>query len=156
MLVTALLVVAASTPFKLLLGGAAITVGLVVGLVPALLLGMLLGLIPRPRALRPRRVAHPARQRQPTVALADVRVVPTAAPPRLDTPAVVLPSSMRRRVEPALPEEADIAVAHQRHRRLYDDEYAKQLEHLETLRRTIRTRMAVDAQPLSEDAPRES
>jgi hypothetical protein len=155
MLVTALLVVAASTPLKLLLGGAAITVGMVVGLVPALLLGMLLGLIPRPRVLRPRRVAHPAPQRQPTVALPGVRAVPTAAPRTLDAPAVVLPSSMRQRIEPAL-EEADIAIARQRHRRLYDDEYARQLEHLETLRRTIRTRMAVDAQPLSEDAPRES
>jgi hypothetical protein len=151
--VSALLVVAASTPLKLLLGGAAITVGLFVGLVPALLLGMLLGLVPRPRVLRPRRVARAAPQRQATMALPYVRAVPT---PTLDAPAVVLPSSMRQRVEPELPEEADLAVARERHRGLYDDEYAKQVEHLDALRRTIRTRLAVGARPLSDDAPRES
>jgi hypothetical protein len=155
MLVSQLLIVAGAAPIKLLLGGAAITVGVLVGLVPALLLGMLLGLIPRPRLLRSRRVARAAPPVGP--ALAVMRGIPTGETAALDAPSVVLPSSMRPHVEPEpeAPDEDEVAVARERHRRLYDDEYAKQIDHLDTLRRTIRTRLAVEAQPMSDDAPRE-
>jgi hypothetical protein len=155
MLVSQILFVAASTPIKLLLGGAAITVGVLVGLVPALLLGMVLGLIPRPRLLGSRRAARAAPAPGPRLPV--VRAVPTAEMAALDAPSVVLAPSMRPHVdaEPEAPDEDEVAVARERHRRLYDDEYAKQLDHLDTLRRTIRTRLAVGAQPTSDDAPRE-
>jgi hypothetical protein len=157
--VSQVLIVAGSTPVKLLLGGAAITVGVLVGLVPALALGMLLGLIPRPRLLRSRRVARDAPPAGPRLAV--MRTVPSGETAALDAPSVVLPSSMRPHVdpEPQAPDEDEdedeVAVARERHRRLYDDEYAKQIDHLDTLRRTISTRLAVGAPPMSDDAPRE-
>jgi hypothetical protein len=158
MLVSQVLIVAASTPIKLLMGGAAITVGVLVGLVPALLLGMLLGLIPRPRRLRSRRVARAAAPAGPRSPFPLVRTFPAGEPAAPDMPSVVLPPSMRQHIEPEpeQPEELEVAVARERHPGLYDDEYAKQLDHLDTLRRTIRTRLAVGAPPLSDDAPRES
>jgi hypothetical protein len=155
MLVSQILFVAASTPIKLLLGGAAITVGVLVGLVPALLLGMLLGLIPRPRLLRSRRIARPAPPPGPRLAV--MRAIPTGETAPLDTPSVALAPSIRPHVEPEpeAPDEDEVALARERHRRLYDDEYAKQIDHLDTLRQTIRTRLAVGAQPMSDDPPRE-
>ena len=152
MLMSAVAVFAAS-PVDLLLAGVAVALGAVVGLVPALVLGMVLGLVPRPRALRGRHRAPTALRAQPSAA--PIRPVAGAEPLALDVPAVAVPASMRQR-EPEAPETVEAADARDRHRRLYDDEYEKQLAHLDTLRRTIRTRLAVGAQPLSDDRSRES
>jgi hypothetical protein len=146
---------------RLLLSGAALTAGVALGLIPALLLGMALDLVPKPHFLSSRRGVP--------VAPAGARVVPGQM---ASTPAVGpvfvptftgrarsltagLPLSVQPRadVEPALHEGPDAIAARERRRRLYDEEYSKQLRHLDTLRRTITTRLAVPADALADDPP---
>jgi hypothetical protein len=141
-----------------LLSAAALVVGVAVGLIPALLLGMLLGLVPRPPLLRSRR---PARALPPLERPAPEHAPPVAAPTAsaasmASAPSISIPIPVGVEVEPPPPERAGVAAARRRHRGLYDDEYAKQLDHLDALRRTISTRLAVGARPVSDDAPRET
>ena len=137
-----------------LLSAAALVVGVAVGLIPALLLGMFLGLVPRPPLLRSRRptrapppLERPAAERTPP---------PPVAAPMASAASISIPIPVGVEVEPPPPDRADVAAARGRHRGLYDDEYAKQLDHLDALRRTISTRLAVGARPVSDDAPRET
>ena len=146
------LILALSAPAKLLLSGAAITVGVLVGLIPALVLGMVVGLVPRPgRARR----ATPVREAPSWLA------APALAPVALEAPAVVLPASMRQHHVELAPEpdeeqvDLEVAAARERHRSIYEDEYAKQLDHVDALRQSIRSRLAIGAQPPSDDAERD-
>ena len=50
----------------------------------------------------------------------------------------------------------DSEVVRERHRELYDTEYAKQLDHVDALRRLIGTRMAIGGQPPPPPAQQES
>ena len=123
------------TAQKALLILAALLVGSNIGLAGALLFGVVSGA----RARRSR--ARSAAMQAP--AAADV-----AAPPLAQAP----PSTAGAFVAPALGSgpalfalEADMVS--DRHRELYEVEYAKQLHHVDTLRRTIGIRLAVAADP---------
>jgi hypothetical protein len=139
-----------STPMKLLLSAAALVVGVLVGLLPALLLGLLLGLVPRPQLLGSRRPARPPRR------LSLERPAPEHAPPAAEqAPAALAPAALAAVLPltialPEAPVRADVDAVRKRHRGLYDDEYSKQLRHIDALRQTISTRLAVPADALAE------
>jgi hypothetical protein len=116
---------------KVLLGLAAVLVGSSVGLLGALLFGLVAGGRARPPRAAAVRMQAPAVTRAPSSPLD--QATPAAPGP------VVAPAIVPVPVLLAL----DGDVVRDRHRELYDEEYAKQLHHVDTLRRTIGTRIAV-------------
>jgi hypothetical protein len=125
-----------ATTQKVLLIVAALLVGSNIGLAGALLFGLVASA--RARRSRPR-AAPPAPMAPVTVVAAQPLVeAPSSAPDALVAPAF---GSV-----PAL-FALDADMARDRHRELYDVEYAKQLHHVDTLRRTIGIRLAVAADP---------
>ena len=129
---TAIVTVAVdATTQKVLLVLAALLVGSSVGLLGALLLGLLADTRARP-------------PRAPTVRMqAPVTTSVAAVQPLAETQAAagafVAPGIGSVPAFFAL----DADVVRDRHRELYDEEYAKQLHHVDTLRRAIGTRLAV-------------
>ena len=122
------------TAQKALLILAALLVGGNIGLVGALLFGAVSGT--RARRSRARAAAVP------TPVATDV------APPLAQAP----PSPPGAFVAPAIASvpalfALDADTVSDRHRELYEVEYAKQLHHVDTLRRTIGIRLAVAADP---------
>jgi hypothetical protein len=138
----------ASATAKILLVSGAVIVGSGIGLIPAALLGMVLGVLPKPprtpRRRRPRptpaapppaRAGRPATPARPAPAIRAA----IAGPPG--------PPSAGQPVAPAAAEVPAVAVAaanggRDRHRELYDAEYAKQLHRVQALRRTITSQIA--------------
>lgn len=136
---------AVSMPLRLVLTGAALVVGVMLGLVPAIVLGMVLGLIPRPTRATPQQRptrAPPAAPRAPTPASA------VAAQPPAPPPPVALAE-----LDPGAPPESEITESRERHRRLYDDAYSEQLRDLDALRRTISVQLAVPADRRPREEP---
>ena len=122
-----------TTTQRLLLVLAAVLVGASVGLVGALVFGAVKNVRAQPEraaAVRAPAPPPPARPRP----IAEPRTQPDAPPPSpFGAPGM---GSM-----PALfALDGDVR---DRHRELYDAEYVKQLEHVEALRRTIGTRLAL-------------
>ncbi|HKE81583.1 MAG TPA: hypothetical protein VKB54_19855 [Solirubrobacteraceae bacterium] len=138
---------AVSMPLRLIVTGAALVVGVMLGLIPAIVLGMLLGLIPRPARLapeqRPARAPPAARRAPPRAPGVD------ALPPRARASAPVPIAEF----DPDAPPELEVAESRERHRRLYDDAYSEQLRDLEALRRTISVRLAVPADRPTREEP---
>ena len=125
-----------ATTQKVLLIVAALLVGSNIGLAGALLVG----LVDSARARRSRpRIAPPAPMPPATV----VAPQPLVQAPSSAQEALVAPAFGS---VPAL-FAVDADMARDRHRELYDVEYAKQLHHVDTLRRTIGIRLAVAADP---------
>jgi len=137
---------------------AAVLAGVAVGLIPALLLGALLGVVPRPAWARTGATSTAPKvdraARAPDVALGlapDVtadpevlvrpRAVPPAAPPetatRLPESAEWPPETAERPPEPTAP----APERRERHRELYEAEYAWQEHRLDKLRQSIRRRL---------------
>jgi hypothetical protein len=121
------------TTEKVLLILAALLVGSSVGLLGALLFGLVADGRARPARVRTVRMRHPA----PMHASTQPRAEP---PPSSPTPGAFVAPGIGS--VPAL-YALDSDVVRERHRDLYEEEYAKQLLHVDTLRRTIGTRMAV-------------
>ena len=106
-------------------------------------------------ARRPRARAAPADAR---AAAARDALAPRAALPSADAGTRRAPSvAPGPRVGAARSSRVDATIVRDRHRDLYDAEYVKQLDHVNTLRRTIGTRLAVagDPHPPSEPDPPE-
>ena len=129
------------TAQKALLILAALLVGGNIGLAGALLFGVVSGA----RARRSR--ARAAAMQAP--AAADLAPLPLAQAPPSTVGALVAPAMASVPALFAL----DADTVSDRHRELYEVEYAKQLHHVDTLRRTIGIRLAVAADPptLSEE-----
>jgi hypothetical protein len=121
------------TTQRVLLVVAAVLVGASVGLVGALILGAVTGA----RATPPRTRAVPVRAHAP--ALTDPLPEPVADPVAPAPSPFVTPGIGS---VPAL-YMIDSDVVRDRHRDLYDAEYVKQLDHVDALRRTIGTRLAL-------------
>jgi hypothetical protein len=135
-LVIALVTVAVdATTQKVLLVVAAVLVGSSVGLVGALIFGLLAGGRRRPRRAPVVRMPGPAAMHIPP---AQPLVEAPPAPGPYAAPAIGSVPTLFA---------VDADVARDRHRELYDAEYAKQLRHVDTLRRTIGTRLAVAGGP---------
>jgi hypothetical protein len=132
-----------ATTQRVLLILAAVLVGSTVGLLGALIFGLMTSARGRP----PR--APAARMRAPVIAPAPVQ--PLAKEP------VPPPSPFVGPTIGAVPPlfAVDSEVVRERHRELYDAEYAKQLHHVDALRRTIGTRMAVGGEPQTPSAQEE-
>jgi hypothetical protein len=135
-----------ATTARVLLILAAVLVGSSVGLLGALIFALVTSARGRP----PRAPAVP-------MPAPDMRPVPVA--PMVEALAPPPPPSPF--VGPAIgPVPAlfgvDSEVVRDRHRDLYDAEYAKQLDHVDALRRTIGTRMAVAGEPPPPSAQEES
>lgn len=113
---------------------AVILLGIVVGIVPVVIVRLVAGGPPRPRRHLRRRRPEP-RMFEP---------VPEVVPAPVPAPAVV--ESRVAEPEPELVVGVPVEAVNERHRDLYDEEYARQVDRVETLRRTIRTRLAVGAQ----------
>jgi hypothetical protein len=109
---------------------AVVLLGIVVGIVPVVIFRLVAG---GPRRPRPRRHPKP-RMFEPA---------PVVAPAPVSAPAV---ESRVVEPEPEPVVEVRVEAVSERHRDLYDEEYARQVDRVETLRRTIRTRLAVGAQ----------
>jgi hypothetical protein len=136
---------------KILLVGGAGVVGGGVGLIPAALLGMVLGVVPKPRRTPRRRrrrpmpaARPPARSGRPA---APARPAPAIRAPIVDPPDPPDPPTAGQPVAPAAAEVSAAAAAaanggRDRHRELYDAEYAKQLHRVQALRRTITSQIA--------------
>jgi hypothetical protein len=125
-----------ATTQKVLLIVAALLVGSNIGLAGALLFGLVASA--RARRSRPR-TAPPA----PMPPATDVAPQPLVEAPSSPHDALVAPAFGSVPALFAL----DADTARDRHRELYDVEYAKQLHHVDTLRRTIGIRLAVGADP---------
>ena len=123
------------TAQKELLILAAVLVGSNVGLAGALLFGVVSSA--RARHARARAAA------MPTPAATDVAPQPLAQAPPSAPGAFVAPAIGSMPALFAL----DADMVRDRHRELYEVEYAKQLHHVDTLRRTIGIRLAVAADP---------
>jgi hypothetical protein len=116
---------------KVLLSLAAVLVGSSIGLLGALLLGVVAAARARPPRAAAVRMQAPAMTRPPSQPLDGAT---PAAPGPFVAPAIgSLPALLA----------LDSDVVRDRHRDLYDEEYAKQLRHVDALRRTIGARMAV-------------
>jgi len=130
------------TTQRVLLILAAVLVGSSVGLLGALIFA----LVSSVRGRRPRRA--PA-MRMPAPAIRPGPIEPiagaTAPPPSPFIGPAIGPV-------PAL-FAVDSEVVRERHRDLYDSEYAKQLDHVDALRRLIGTRMAVGGEPPTPPTP---
>jgi hypothetical protein len=112
---------------------AVILLGIVLGIVPVVIFRLVAG-GPR-RSRRRRRRRHPKpRMFEPVPEVAPAPVPAPAVEPRLAEP------------EPEPVVAVRVEAVSERHRELYDEEYARQVDRVETLRRTIRTRLAVGAQ----------
>jgi hypothetical protein len=121
------------TTEKVLLILAALLVGSSIGLIGALLFGFV-------AAGRARPARAPAvRMQAPAVTHAAPQPLADASPSAPVPGAFVAPGIGSVPALFAL----DSEVVRDRHRELYHAEYAKQLDHVDTLRRTIGTRMAV-------------
>ena len=133
-----------ATTQRVLLILAAVLVGSSVGLLGALILGLVTSARRRP----PRAPAV----RMPAPSIAPARVEPLAREP------VPSPSPFVGPAIGAVPAlfAVDSDVVRERHRELYDAEYAKQLHHVDALRRTIGTRLAVAGEPPTPSAQEES
>ena len=133
---TAIVTVAVdATAQKVLLVLAALLVGSSVGLLGALLFGLVAGARPRPPSAPAIRMPAPAATsaaRLHPLAEAQAAAGAFVAPGIGSVPALVA---------------LDADLVRDRHRELYDAEYAKQLHHVDTLRRTIGTRLAVGGEP---------
>ena len=129
---TAIVTVAVdATTQKVLLVLAALLVGSSVGLLGALLFGLVAGARTRPPGAPPVRMRAPAAMNAAAVQpLAETQAAAGAfvAPGIGSVPAFFA---------------LDADVVRDRHRELYDEEYAKQLHHVDALRRAIGTRLAV-------------
>lgn len=127
--------------------------------VAALLLGVVVVVVPLVvfrLAAGGRRRGVPAARRAP---IRSARPQPLILEPvALEQPAVALPSVVTVAPEPALEssEPAPTEVDSDRHRDLYHDEYARQLDRVETLRQAIRTRLAVGVSSQPESAAMEA
>ena len=128
--------------------------------VAALLLGVVVVVVPlvvfRLAAGGGRRRGVPAARRAP---IRSARLQPFILEPvALEQPVVALPSVVTVAPEPALEssEPAPTEVVSDRHRDLYHDEYARQLDRVETLRQAIRTRLAVGVSSQPESAAMEA
>jgi hypothetical protein len=119
------------TTQKVLLILAALLVGGSVGLVGALLFGLVAG-------GRARRQPAPA-ARMPAPAVTYAAPQPIAGGPAPAPGAFVAPDIGSAPARLRL----DADMVRDRHRELYDSEYAKQVHHVDALRRTIGTRLAV-------------
>lgn len=130
-----------SATVKALVVGGAVLVGVVVGLTPVALLGIDIGLVPNPR----RRRARAAPPRAPSHAQAIRPAAPGSAIP--PARAIAIDAS----AEPPAPVpslgDGSHGTARNRHRELYDAEYAEQVRRIETLRRTVSTRLPVPPSP---------
>lgn len=136
----------ASATAKILLVSGAVIVGGGIGLIPAALLGMVLGVLPKP--------PRTPRRRRPTPAARPPARAGRPATPARPAPAIRAaiagppgPPSAGQPVAPAAAEVPAVAVAaanggRDRHRELYDAEYAKQLHRVQALRRTITSQIA--------------
>lgn len=136
----------ASATAKILLVSGAVIVGSGIGLIPAALLGMVLGVLPKP--------PRTPRRRRPTPAARPPARAGRPATPARPAPAIRAaiagppgPPSAGQPVAPAAAEVPAVAVAvanggRDRHRELYDAEYAKQLHRVQALRRTITSQIA--------------
>ena len=122
-----------STTQRLLLVLAAVLVGASVGLVGALLFGAVSRARETATATRADAVRTAAPPPVPTRAFPEARVEPEGPSP-FSAPGIG--------AVPAL-YAVDSDVVRERHRDLYDAEYVKQLDHVDKLRRTIGTRLAV-------------
>jgi hypothetical protein len=118
-----------ATTQRVLLILAAVLVGSSVGLLGALIFGAVARGRPRAPRVPAVRMSAPAMTRAPTPPLAEpAPPAPFVAPGIGSVPALFA---------------LDNDVARDRHRDLYDAEYAKQLDHVDSLRRTIGTRLSV-------------
>jgi hypothetical protein len=128
-----------ATTQKILLIVAALLVGSNIGLAGALLFGFVASA--RARRSRARTAPLPA----PMAPATDVAPQPPGHAPLSAEGALVAPAFESVPALFAL----DADMARDRHRELYDIEYAKQLHHVNTLRRTIGIRLAVGPDPLA-------
>jgi len=137
MLVSAAIVSVAvdATTQKVLLSLAAVLIGSSVGLLGALLLGVVAGRRARPPRAAAVRMQAAAVTRAPSQPLDEA--MPAAPGPFVAPPIGSVPALLA----------LDGDAVRDRHRGLYDEEYAKQLHHVDTLRRRIGTRMAVGGEP---------
>lgn len=124
-----------ATTQKVLLVVAALLVGSSVGLVGALIFGLLAGGRRRPRRAPVVRMPGPAAMHIP--------------PPQ---PLLEAPPAPGPHATPAIGSvpalfAVDADVVRDRHHELYEAEYAKQLRHVDTLRRSIGTRLAIAGEP---------
>jgi hypothetical protein len=126
-----------STTQRLLLVLAAVLVGASVGLVGALLFGAVSRARETATATRADAARVTAPPPVPTRAFPEARVEPEGPSP-FSAPGIG--------AVPAL-YAVDSDVVRERHRDLYDAEYVKQLDHVDELRRTIGTRLAVAGEP---------
>jgi hypothetical protein len=120
-----------ATTQRVLLILAAVLVGSSVGLLGALIFAFVTSARGRP----PRAPAV----RMPAPAIRPAPIEPIAGPPAPPPSPFVGPV-------PAL-FAVDSEAVRERHRELYDTEYAKQLDHVDALRRLIGTRMAIGGEP---------
>ena len=128
-----MLVIAASSHslgVTVLMVVAVILLGIVVGLVPVVVFRLMAG----GRRRSPRRRRPEPRMFEPVLDEAP------APPPVVESLAVETLA-----IDPS-PEPACVEAVSERHRDLYDEEYARQVDRVATLRRTIRTQLAVGAQ----------
>src|SRR5262245_24823345 len=113
---------------------AVVLLGIVVGIVPVVIVRLVAG----------GRRTSPARRRpEPRI----FEPAPPEAPAEVPTeplPPITEPLAADPQLEPLVAARLD-AVS-ERHRDLYDEEYARQVDRVETLRRTIRTRLTLGAQ----------
>jgi hypothetical protein len=129
------------TTQRVLLILAAVLVGSSVGLLGALILA----LVTSARARRPR--APAVRMSAPDIRPAPIEPIAEPPPSPFIGPAIgPMPALFA----------VDGEIVRERHRDLYDTEYAKQLDHVDALRRMIGTRMAVGGEPPTPPAQQES
>jgi hypothetical protein len=132
------------TTQRVLLILAAVLVGSSVGLLGALIFA----LVTSARGRRPR--APAVRMSAPDMRPAPIE--PIAEPPAPPASPFIGPAIGPM---PAL-FAVDSEIVRERHRDLYDTEYAKQLDHVDALRQMIGTRMAVGGEPATPPAQQES
>jgi hypothetical protein len=111
---------------------AVVLLGIVVGIVPVVIVRLVAG----GRRTSPARHRPEPRIFEPAPPEAPVEPPPPPAP-------ITEPLAADPQPEPLVAARLD-AVS-ERHRDLYDEEYARQVDRVETLRRTIRTRLTVGA-----------
>ena len=137
-----------SPAVAILLVLAALLLGVVVGVVPIVVFRLAAGGGQRRRAPAARRA--PARSERPQPLMFE--------PVALEQAVVALPSVDTVAAEPAFesPQPAPMEVVSDRHRDLYHKEYSRQLDRVETLRQTIRTRLAVGVSSQPDSAAMEA
>jgi hypothetical protein len=112
---------------------AVVLLGVVVGIVPVVIVRLVAG----------GRRSSPARRRPQPRIFEPPREAPAEAPARPRGP-IAEPPAADPPPEPLVA--TPVVAVNERHRDLYDEEYARQVDRVETLRRTIRTRLTVGAQ----------